>query len=400
MSTQALKMDLHTAGPRTIVAEHDPELSLLIPADDCPNPEISIVIPALNEQLTIGDFVDWCHQGLKDAGVQGEILIIDSSTDRTAEIAVSKGARVLKAPKRGLGRAYIDAQPFVRGKFILMGDCDCTYDFRELKPFVEAYRAGNEFVMGSRFRGRIDEGAMPPLHRYFGTPLTTWILNRIFSSSFSDIHCGMRGLTKDAFQRLELRSQSWEYASEMVIKSVHLNLKTAEVPIHFLKDRDGRLSHHKRSGWFSPWHAGWINLKAMFIYGADFFLYRPGILLLLLGLLLSLPVIAGPIEVGPLTLSLNWMLFGTTLATLGMNCVYGGIVARALYDPTEKVLDKWLARFPYTPWVAGSFGGIAVGLLLCVPLVLQYVQGGLRLDAGHTRENYLAVGGLLITILS
>ncbi len=377
----------------------DPELSLRLPSIDCADPEVTILIPALNEKLTIADFVDWCHQGLKAAGRSGEVLIVDSSNDGTGDIALAHGARVLKAPKRGLGRAYIDAQPFVRGKFIIMGDCDCTYDFRELKPFVDAFRSGHEFVMGSRFKGTIDDGAMPALHRYFGTPGTTWILNRIFSSHFSDIHCGMRGMTKDAFARLQLRSQSWEYASEMVVKSVHLNLKTTEVPIHFLKDREGRLSHHKRSGWFSPWQAGWINLRAMFIYGADFFLFRPGLVLFLVGLALALPVLAGPVAIGPVTLSLNWMLVGVTLATLGVQCVYSGVVAQVLYDPSDGVLERWLKRLRYTPAVASSAIAFCLGVAMGMPLVFKYAQGGLRL-AGPDWRTHLAVGGLLVAILS
>ncbi len=156
-----------------------------------------------------------------------------------------------------------------------MGDCDCTYDFRELEPFVQKFRSGVEFVMGSRFQGRIDPGAMPPLHRYLGTPVTTWILNLIFSSRFSDIHCGMRGISRRALLAMGIRSQSWEYASEMVLKSVHMKLKTDEVPIHFLKDQEGRLSHHRRSGWFFLGTRRGSNLRAMFVYGAAFFL-SPG----------------------------------------------------------------------------------------------------------------------------
>ena len=200
-----------------------------VPAADVADPELSIVIPALNEELTIADFVAWCHAGMKAAGVVGEILIVDSGSDRTTELALAGGARVLRTPKRGLGRAYIDALPFIRGRYVLMGDCDCTYDFRELAPFVEKFRGGAEFVMGSRFRGYIEPGSMPPLHRYLGTPVTTAILNVIFGSRFSDIHCGMRGITRDALMRMDLRSQSWEYASEMVLKSVHMRLRTEEV---------------------------------------------------------------------------------------------------------------------------------------------------------------------------
>src|SRR5712691_759011 len=214
----------------------DGEVRLLMPADDVEEPELSIVIPALDEELTVGDFVDWCKQGLEQAGVAGEVLIVDSSRDRTAEIALAHGARVLKTPKRGLGRAYIDALPFVRGRYIVMGDADCTYDFRLLAPFVERFHEGYELVMGSRWRGTIEPGSMPALHRYLGTPVTTWILNRVFGSRFSDIHCGMRGITRDALVRMDLHSESWEYASEMTLKSVQVELRTAEVPVTFLKD--------------------------------------------------------------------------------------------------------------------------------------------------------------------
>ena len=209
----------------------DGDVRLLVPQEDVADPELSIVIPALNEELTVGEFVDWCKQGLEQAGIAGEVLIVDSSGDRTAEIALERGARVLKTPKRGLGRAYIDALPFVRGRYIVMGDADCTYDFRLLAPFVERFHDGYEFVMGSRWRGTIEPGSMPALHRYLGTPVTTWILNRVFGSRFSDIHCGMRGITRDALERMDLHSESWEYASEMTLKSVQMELRTTEVPV-------------------------------------------------------------------------------------------------------------------------------------------------------------------------
>jgi len=171
----------------------DAAVSLLIPADDTPEPELSIVVPALNEEVTVGQFVEWCRQGISKAGIRAEIIIVDSSSDRTPEIALAAGARVLRCPKRGLGRAYIDAIPFIRGRYVILGDADCTYDFRELRPFLAEFRRGAEFIMGSRFKGTIEEGAMPPLHRYFGTPFTTWILNVMYGTKFSDIHCGMRG---------------------------------------------------------------------------------------------------------------------------------------------------------------------------------------------------------------
>jgi glycosyltransferase involved in cell wall biosynthesis len=375
----------------------DPDVTLLVPEADVAEPELSIVIPALNEQLTIADFVAWCRQGMEAAGVVGEILIVDSGSDRTTELALAGGARVLKTPKRGLGRAYLDAIPYIRGKYVLMGDCDCTYDFRELAPFIEKFRAGAEFVMGSRFRGYIEPGSMPPLHRYLGTPVTTMILNVIFASHFSDIHCGMRGITREALLRMDLRSQSWEYASEMVLKSVHMKLRTEEVPIRFLKDREGRLSHHKRAGWFSPWHAAWINLRAMFVYGANFFLYKPGLLLLAVGLLLTLPLSWGAVTLGPITFSLHWMLLGLALAVLGMQCVYMGILSQVFFDYSGRVTEKWFRRFPYTRTVGLSAAAAAVGLVLAGFLTVTYVRAGFRL-VDDSPVNNLGVTGLLLLI--
>jgi len=373
------------------------DLQLSLPANDVAQAEITILIPTLNERLTIAPFLDWCHVGLQKAGIVGEILIVDSSTDGTPEIALEHGARVLRTPKRGVGRAYLDAIPHVRGRYVLMGDADCTYDFRDIEAFVREFRAGNEFIMGSRFNGYIEPHSMPALHRYFGTPVTTYILNLLYATRFSDIHCGMRGITKQALERIELESQSWEYASEMVLKSVCLRLKTVEVPVRFLKEPEGRSSHMKRNGWLEPWRAGWINLKAMFLYGADFFLLRPGILLLVVGLLLSLPVSMGPVAVGPVVLSLNWMLLGQTLAVLGLQSFYLGCIVQVLYNYSPRASNRWLRLFAYDRAMVLSGTLVAAGITLCIPLCVQYAQLGLRL-AGIGVRNYLAANGLLLLI--
>src|SRR5205807_1575466 len=308
------------------------EIEHLVPAGMGIGPvDVSIVVPSLNEEITVAEFVDWCKEGLERAGVKGQILIIDSSTDKTPEIVLRHGGEVLRTPKRGLGRAYIDATPYIRGQWIVMGDADLTYDFRELLRFVEAFRKGADFVMGSRFRGTIEKGAMPGLHRYFGTPFTTWILNRIYHSNYSDIHCGMRGLTRAALEKIDLKSQSWEYASEMVLKAARLGLATAEVPVKFYKDREGRVSHHRRMGWLSPWIAGWLNLKVMLIYTPDSFLLKPGIALMAIGLLLSLGLSAGPLRIGPIGFSLYWLLLGVTCTTLGYSSIQIGLLARVLH---------------------------------------------------------------------
>jgi hypothetical protein len=292
----------------------------------------------------------------------------------------------------------MDAIPYIRAPWIVMGDADCTYDFRLLQPFVERFREGCEYVMGSRWKGSIEKGAMPALHQYFGTPGTTWILNRLYGSRFSDIHCGMRGITRDALVRMDLHSQSWEYASEMVLKSVHMELETAEVPVRFLKDRDGRLSHHKRSGWFSPWQAAWINLRAMFVYGADFFVFKPGLILVLLGMLLTLPLSFGPIELGSVTLSLYTMLLGLAVTVVGLQAFFAGIVAQALFDYTDRYKRRWLRVFPYTRSAFIAFGLVLLGVALTVPMIVRYFSHDLSLGRPDDAENHLAVTGVTLAI--
>jgi glycosyltransferase involved in cell wall biosynthesis len=382
----------------TAVATAPAEVELLVPDVDTDDPEVSIVIPALNEALTIEEFVAWCHQGLEEAGVRGEILIVDSSTDETSQLALEAGARVLRVPKRGLGRAYIDAIPYIRGKWVVMGDADCTYDFRRLAPFVERFRDGAEYIMGSRWKGSIEDGSMPWLHQHLGTPVTTWILNRVYSSEFSDIHCGMRGITRDALERMQLRSQSWEYASEMVLKSVHMGLRTTEVPVTFLKDRQGRVSHHKREGWLSPWKAAWRNLSAMFVYGADFFVLRPGLVLLALGLLLTVPLSLGPVDVGFATLSLYTMLFGLALTAVGLQSFLLGCIAQLLFDYTGRAKQRWLRVFPYTRTVALAIALVALGVAAVVPLIVTYVGNDFELGDPGNVENHLAVFGLTLVV--
>jgi glycosyltransferase involved in cell wall biosynthesis len=368
---------------------------LIPPGIDRDPVDVSIVVPALNEEITVGEFVEWCKEGLARAGVRGQILIIDSSTDKTPEIVLAHGGEVLRTPKRGLGRAYIDAIGYIRGRWIVMGDADLTYDFRELSPFIEAFRNGAEFVMGSRFRGSVEKGAMPGLHRYFGTPFTTWILNRIYGSHYSDIHCGMRGLTTSALHRIDLKSQSWEYASEMVLKAARLNLVTAEVPVKFYKDREGRLSHHRRMGWVSPWLAGWLNLKVMLVYTPDSFLLKPGIALGLIGALISALLARGPITIGGIGFSLHWLLLGVTCVTLGYSLVQIGVLARVMHGLRPQSLKGLRQILRYDRGMLLSGGCVLIGLALLGTLVFQYLRSHFRLfEISHP-----AIFGLLLLMV-
>jgi len=356
---------------------------------------VSIVVPCRNEALTIGEFVDWCWEGLRSAGAEGEVLIVDNSTDRSPEIAREHGARVLSVPERGLGRAYVAAIPHIRGDYVIMGDCDLTYDFRQLDGFLKALDDGAEFVMGTRLKGTIEPGAMPALHRYFGTPVSTWILNRLYHQRFSDIHCGMRAMTLQALRRIDIQSPGWEYASEMVLKAAKLRLRTTEVPVHFLRDREGRESHHKRAGWRSPWKAGWDNLKVMFLYAPEALLLLPGLVLLIPGLILSAALVGGPIDVGKFSLSLNWSLLGLAASTIGYTLVWLGVLARVHNDLDPEYTDRKLRRWTFDRGASAAFLLAAAGVVLNAILVATWISQGFALDQIY----HPVVFGLLLVVL-
>jgi hypothetical protein len=370
------------------------ELSALDPLMELP-PEVSIVVPCLNEELTVGEFVDWCHEGLAAAGVRGEVLIIDSSTDRSPIIAAERGARVITVPSRGLGRAYIDAIAHVRGSIVIMGDCDLTYDFRELDGFVKAIRDGHDFVMGTRTRGVIEPGAMPALHRYFGSPATTTMFNVIYGTHFSDIHCGMRAITLSALKRMELESPGWEYASEMILKGRRLGMSTTEVPVRFWKDREGRESHLKRGGWRTPWIAGWDSLRVMFLYAPDFFLLRPGAILLAVGLALSAALAPGPFMAFGIGFDLHWMLLAIVTASVGYSAVQLALLARVFYDFDKRLTDRILAVVTYNRGVVASGLLILAGMVPNLFLLIHWLNHGFRLSA----IQYSSVFGMLLLIL-
>jgi hypothetical protein len=239
---------------------------------------------------------------------------------------------------------------------------------------------------------------MPALHRYLGTPITTWLLNRLYGSRFTDIHCGMRCISAESLQQMGLASQSWEYASEMVLKSVLMELKTTEVPVTFYRDRDGRVSHHKRAGWFSPFLAAWINLRIMFVFRAQFFLLKPGLVLFPLGLLLTLPLSFGSISIGSYTFSLYWQLLGVTLAVLGLQSLFSGVLAQVMVDYSGRSRARWKATFRYTRTVLCAFVLFLIGLGLLCALAVEYLVLGHKLPGPSSAVDHMAVTGFLFVI--
>jgi glycosyltransferase involved in cell wall biosynthesis len=372
--------------------------SLLEPSVDAAEQEsveVSIVVPCLNEELTVGEFVDWCHEGLAGAGVSGEVLIVDSSRDRSPFIAAAHGARVLNVPMRGLGRAYIDAISHIRGEIAILGDCDLTYDFRELEGFIRAIRGGHDFVMGTRTKGQIEHGAMPALHRYFGSPATTAMFNLIYGTRFSDIHCGMRAITLAALEEMELESHGWEYASEMILKAHKLRMRTTEVPVRFWKDREGRESHLKREGWRAPWVAGWNSLRVMFLYAPDFFMLRPGMALFTLGLLTAGMLAGGPFAFLGIGFDLHWMLLGAVAATVGYGAVQFALLARIFYDFDRRQTDRLLTKLTYNRGMLATGLLILAGVVPNAVLLARWLSNSFHLPS----IQYSSVFGLLLLIL-
>jgi glycosyltransferase involved in cell wall biosynthesis len=357
--------------------------------------KVSIIIPCLNEESVIGSVIDDCLMGIKTANVSGQILIVDSSTDRSPEIAESMGATVVRVPRRGLGQAYLDSLAHIRGQYVIMGDADGTYDFKEIAPFIEKMDEGYEYVMGSRLRGVIEPGAIPKLHRYFGTPLTTWILNRLFHLNFSDIHCGLRALTTDALHRIDLKSRSWEYASEMVVKAGLLKLRSAEVPIHFYKDKEGRLSHHRRTGWFSPWYAGWINLKIMLLYAPNFVFYIPALLAIIGGLTLLVLSAAGIVS----QFQAHAAFLGFVATTVGYSLIQSGLISKIFSDLNkyyEDRLTSFLKRsFNYSRGMITGSVMVIFGLVLSLVMLFDWALDDFKLEA---LSPYGIAGLTLITL--
>lgn len=371
----------------------DPAAELLIPVEgDVEHPLVTILVPAMNEARTIVDFLRWCHEGAARVPGGVEILIADSSEDNTPELCLQNGARVVRVPKRGLGRAYRDALPFARGRYLILGDADCTYDFREIDRFVLELQQGKDFVMGSRYRGSIEPGAMPKLHQYLGIPVTTWLLNLVFSTKFSDIHCGMRALTREAFEAIDLQSDGWEYASEMLVKATRLGLDIGEVPIDFYKDRNGRVSVHKRLGWLSPWLAAWSNIQAMMVHGGNKLARFAAWPLLVVGGILAGLLAIGPVSLFGLNLSLITQAVGVMLFVCGLTLLYG--------DWTFELLYPYRPQFRQRAWLLLDYDRVMGGVVALFFLGLGLVANYAFHVGGPAWIAHLALTGLLMMAVS
>ncbi len=299
--------------------------------------ELSIIMPCLNEAETLETCIKKAQRYLHTHNILGEIIIADNgSNDGSQEIAKQAGARVIDILEKGYGSALRGGIIAAKAQYIIMGDADDSYDFTNLTPFVEKLRQGYDLVMGNRFKGGIEPGAMPPLHKYLGNPVLTWIGKLFFSSSCSDFHCGLRGFRKDAISRLNLATTGMEFASEMVVKASLYKLRVTEVPTTLSPDGRSR-SPHLRS-----WRDGWRHLRFLLLYSPRWLFLYPGLLLIVIGLISTFWFISGT--------RVHTLLYSGTAIIIGFQTVIFAIFTKAFATsqgliPEDKRLRKLFRYF-------------------------------------------------------
>lgn len=278
--------------------------------------EVSIVMPCLDEAETLAACIRKALSMFSAHGVRGEVIVADNgSTDGSQEIAAREGARVVEVEEKGYGNALRGGITAARGRYVIMADADDSYDFAGSFPLVVKLREGFDLVMGNRFRGGIEAGAMPPLHRYLGNPVLTAIGRLFFRSPVRDFHCGLRGFTRTAFDRMELRTTGMEFASEMVVKASLLGMRIAEVPVTLTPDGRSRRPHLR------TWRDGWRHLRFLLLYSPRWLFLYPGMLLMVIGVAAGLWLLPGPREVGGVGFDVQTLLYAGVAVLLGFQAV-------------------------------------------------------------------------------
>jgi glycosyltransferase involved in cell wall biosynthesis len=326
---------VHTTLPEEVATEGMNELAI----------ELSIVMPCLNEAETVGQCIDDASRFMRENGIKGEVVIGDNgSTDGSVDIALALGVRVVHAATKGYGAACAAAVQEARGRYIIMGDSDSSYDFFHLMPFVEALRQGNDLVMGNRFQGGIAPGAMPFKNRYLGNPLLSALGRLLFSSRIGDFHCGLRGFSKTAFEKMDLKSTGMEFASEMVLKAELIGLRVTEVPTTLSPDGRSRKPHLR------PWLDGMRHLRLMFLFSPRYLFLIPGLLLMFLGLAFGTALIYGPVIIGKVSFDIASLVYAGGAVVVGLQAVLFAFLAkyygiRAGFLPADDKIVKFIEMF-------------------------------------------------------
>ncbi len=340
-----------------------------------PDLELTVVIPCLNEALTIEGCVREAMDALRTASIAGEVLVADNgSTDGSQQLATAAGARVVPIAIKGYGNALRGGIAAARGRYILMGDADGSYNFGHLPRFVERLRAGADLVMGNRFLGGIEPGAMPWKNRHIGNPLLSFIGRLFFNTPIGDFHCGLRAFSAEAYRKMDLRTTGMELASEIVIKSVIFGLKVEEVPTVLRKDGRDRPPHLR------PWRDGWRHLRFMLLFSPRWLFWYPGLILMLAGGGLGGLLLRGPVALGGVTLDVHTLLFSAVAVLIGFQAVSFAILSkffaiRAGLRLPEAGFESW---FRHLTLEAGLIFG---GLLVVAGLALS--AGAVGIWSGH-----------------
>ncbi|MES1203347.1 MAG: glycosyltransferase family 2 protein [Pseudomonadota bacterium] len=334
------------------------------PSADQAGLELTILMPCLNEAETLEVCVRKARGYLARAGVKGEVLIADNgSTDGSQELARKAGARVVDIPARGYGAALLGGIAAARGRYVIMGDADDSYDFETLGPFIERLRAGDELVMGNRFKGGIKPGAMPPLHRYLGNPVLSFLGRLFFHIPIGDFHCGLRGFSKASIDGLGLKSTGMEFASEMVVKASLNNLKMSEVPTTLSKDGRTRAPHLK------TWRDGWRHLRFLLLHSPRWLFFYPGALLIALGLAGVVLLAPGALQVTP-----NLQLGPHTLAASCFSIIIGSQLVLFSFVARRYALIEGILPMPRN--LGTMLGGLTLERLLQVSLLFVLIGLG------------------------
>ena len=322
--------------------------------------ELTILMPCLNEAATVGVCVAKARGFLERAGIAGEVLVADNgSEDGSQALAEAGGARVVAVSERGYGAALRAGIGAARGRYVIMGDADDSYDFSRLDAFVEKLRAGHPLVMGNRFKGGIRPGAMPALHRYLGNPVLSFIGRLFFRTRVGDFHCGLRGFDREAVASLDLRTPGMEFASELVVKAALAAWRIAEVPTTLDPDRRGRPPHLR------SWRDGWRHLRFLLLFSPRWLFLYPGLALLLLGVVMTTALYFSPLRIGGFGLDVHSMLYASASALLGIQLCLFALFARLSAQlagllPPQADLQRLLR------WVTlerGLLVGLGIGLL-------------------------------------
>ncbi len=279
--------------------------------------ELTILMPCLNEAETLETCIKKAQTFLTENNVNGEVLIADNgSTDGSREIAKANGARVVEIDEKGYGAALIGGCEAALGEYVIMGDADDSYDFLNLMPFVEKLREGYDLVMGNRFKGGIAKGAMPPLHRYIGNPVLSFIGRLFYKSDIGDFHCGLRGYKRESILKIDLQTTGMEYASEMVVKATLYHLKITEVPTTLSPDGRSRAPHLR------SFHDGWRHLKFLLMHSPNWLFLYPGIFFTAIGAILMVVLVVGHLSINEVGFDINTLLYASALLMIGVNVIF------------------------------------------------------------------------------